>query len=114
MSLNIARRTAAEVVILDLKGWATLGADSDRLSEVLHGEIRAGTRKLLVNLSALGHVDSSGVSALLRAFVEMRDSGGVMRLLIPPGRVRELFDALQLSRAFTYLPDEASALATFD
>ena len=113
MSLNIARRTAAEVVILDLKGWATLGADSDRLSEILHGEIRAGTRKLLVNLSALGHVDSSGVSALIRAFVEMRDSGGVMRLLVPPGRVRELFDALQLSRAFTYFADEASALAGF-
>ena len=75
MSLNIARRTAAEVVILDLKGWATLGADSDRLSEVLHGEIRAGTRKLLVNLSALGHVDSSGVSALLRAFVNEGQRG---------------------------------------
>jgi hypothetical protein len=37
----------------------------------------------------------------------------VLRLLVPPGRVRQLFDALQLSRAFTYLPDEASALASF-
>ena len=113
MSLNIDRRTEGEIVILDLKGWATLGADSDRLSEFLSGEIHAGTRKLLLNLTQLGHVDSSGIAALMRAYVGMQSSGGVLRLVIPPGRLREMFDVLQLSRALTYLTDEASALASF-
>jgi anti-sigma B factor antagonist len=113
MPLNIARRTAGEVVILDLAGRATIGNDSERLGEALLAEVKRGTRKLLVNLSDLGHVDSSGLAALMRAHVSMTRSGGTMRLIVPAGRVREVFDALQLARAMTYLFDEASALASF-
>jgi len=113
MSLNITRRTAGEVVILDLEGRATIGNDAERLSEALLAEVKGGTRKLLVNLSDLGHVDSSGLAALMRGYVSMERGGGSMRLIVPAGRVREVFDALQLSRAMTYLLDEASALASF-
>jgi anti-anti-sigma factor len=112
MALSIQRRTAHEFVILDLKGRATIGVENDRLNEALRGELTAGTRRLLVNLTDLAQVDSSGLATLVRTFVSMQRSGGVMRLVVPAGRVREVLDALQLSRAMTYHTDEASALAS--
>ncbi len=113
MALDIERRTAGEIVILDLKGRATIGRDTDRLNEALRGELSAGTRKLVLNLTDLTQVDSSGLATIVRSIVSMRRSGGEVRLVIPPGRVREVFDVFQLSTAISCQLDEASVLAGF-
>ena len=68
---------------------------------------------MLANLTELIQVDSSGLAMLVRSFVSMGCSGGAMRLVVPPGRVREVFEVTQLSRAITCFADEASALASF-
>ena len=112
MALTIERRTADDIVILNLKGRATLGADTDTLNDALRGELNAGTHKLVVNLSGLVQIDSSGLATVVRSFVSMRRRGGVMRLVVPPGRVREVFDVLQLSSAMTCETEEASVLAS--
>lgn len=112
MALSIQRRTTGDIVILDLVGRATIGSDSDRLNEALRAELSAGTRKLVVNLADLVQVDSSGLATLVRNFVSMSRSGGVMRLVAPAGHVREVLDVLQLTSAMHSLPDVAAALAS--
>lgn len=113
MALSIERRTEDDVVVLSLTGRATIGPDTDRLNEALRRELDAGTRKLVVNLTAVTQVDSSGLATLVRSFVSIRREGGEMRLVIPPGRVREVFDVLQLTGEMSGLPDEGSALSSF-
>jgi anti-anti-sigma factor len=113
MALTIERRMVGDVVVLDLKGRATIGSESDRLNEALRRELSSGTRKLVANLIGMIQVDSSGLATLVRSFVSMGCSGGVMRLVVPPGRVREVFEVTQLARAITCFADEASALASF-
>ncbi|HVN09125.1 MAG TPA: STAS domain-containing protein [Patescibacteria group bacterium] len=114
MSLTIERRTKGDVVILELKGRATIGGEADRLNEALRRELTAGTRKLVVNLNGVAQVDSSGLATLVRSFVSMGCSGGAMRLVVPPGRVREVFEVTQLARAITCYSDESSAMASFE
>ena len=113
MALSIERRTIGEIVVLDLKGRATIGGEADRLHDALRAELSAGTRKLLLNLSGLIQVDSSGLATIVRSFVSMGCGGGAMRLVVPRGRVREVFEVTQLSKAIQCLPDETAALATF-
>ncbi len=113
MALTIERRMAGDVVVLDLKGRATIGSEAERLNDTLRRELSSGTRKLVANLTELIQVDSSGLATLVRSFVSMGCTGGVMRLVVPPGRVREVFEVTQLSRAITCFVDEASALASF-
>ena len=113
MAITIERRMAGDVVVLELKGRATIGSETDRLNEALRRELSSGTRKLLVTLAGLAQVDSSGLATLVRSFVSMGCSGGAMRLVVPPGRVREVFEVTQLARAITCFADEASALASF-
>ena len=113
MALTIERRTAGDVVVLDLKGRATIGRDADFLNEALRRELSAGTRKLLANLTDLVQVDSSGLANVVRTFVSMRRGGGEMLLVVSPGRVREVLEVTQLARAMTCYYDEASALASF-
>jgi len=113
MAPSIERRTAGDIVVLDLNGRATIGREADNPNEALRQELNAGTRKLPANLTDLAQVDSSGLANLVRTFVSMRCSGGVMHLVAPPGRVREVFELLQLSRAINCFADEASALDSF-
>jgi len=113
MSLTIERRTAGDIVIMDLRGRATIGSEADRLHDALRAELSAGTRKLLLNLTGLIQVDSSGLATIVRSFVSMGCSGGAMRLVVPPGRVREVFEVTQLAKAIHCLNDEASGLASF-
>ena len=113
MALSIERRTVDDIVILNLRGRATIGSDAERLSEALRQELDAGTKKLVVNCSGLSQIDSSGLAAVVRTFVSVRRSGGVMRLVIPPGHVREVFDVLQLSGTISYGVDEASVVSSF-
>ena len=112
MALSIERRVDADVVILTLSGRVTIGPSTDQLNDALRSELSAGTRKLVVNLTAVSQVDSSGLATLVRNFVSMRREGGVMRMVIPPGRVREVFDVLQLTGEMSGLPDEGSALSS--
>jgi anti-anti-sigma factor len=67
----------------------------------------------VVNCTGLTQIDSSGLATVVRSFVSMRRAGGMMQLAIPAGRVREVFDVLQLWDAMTCLPDEGTALASF-
>jgi len=111
MALSIERSTTGDIVILNLSGRVTIGKDTDALNDALRGELSAGTRKLVVNLSGVSQIDSSGLATVIRSFVSIRRSGGMMRLVIPPGRVREVFDMLQLSSTMTCEGDAASVLA---
>jgi anti-sigma B factor antagonist len=113
MALDIERRVQGNVTILALKGRATIGSETDRLNEALRRELAEGTTRLLVNLTGLSQIDSSGLATLVRSFVSIGCNGGSMRLVVTPGRVREVIEVTQLSRAIPCLADEATALAGF-
>ncbi len=113
MSLQATIRHSGDVTILDLEGRAIIGASSDLLARELRRLRESGARKLLVNLSGLTQIDSSGLSTLVRAFVSLGHSGGSLKLLGVRGRVREVLSVTRLLRAIPIFDDEASALASF-
>jgi len=88
VGLKISIRESGDVTILDLQGRATIGVDSDLLSSHLQRLVANGVRKLLVNLSDVTQLDSSGISAITGTYVSLGRHGGSLKLLGPCGRVR--------------------------
>lgn len=113
MSLQISIRTSGDVTILDLQGRATLGADCDLLSGHLQMLIANGVRELLINLTDLTQLDSSGISAISRTYVSLRGQGGSLKLLHPSGRVQSVLRVIHLPDVIPTFEDEAQALASF-
>ncbi len=113
MVLQATIRESGDVTILDVQGRATIGADNDRLARELRRLLDAGTRKLLVNLEGVTQIDSSGISTVVRSFVELERSGGRLKLLVPAGRVRQVLATARLLAAIPGFDDEATALASF-
>jgi len=48
MSLEISTRKVGDISVLDLKGRATLGKDTDKLNDALRDLVAGGARKVLV------------------------------------------------------------------
>ena len=113
MGLQISIRTSGDVTILDLQGRATIGADCDLLSGHLQMLLANGVRELLLNLTGVTQLDSSGITAITKAYVSLRDQGGSLKLLRPSGRVRSVLGVIHLLDVIPAFEDEAQALASF-
>ena len=97
MSLQVAIRESGDVAILDLRGRSTIsGGESQLLSSHIQKLVADGKRKLLLNLTDLTQVDSTGVSIIARTYVSLRGQGGDLKLLRPGGHVLEVLKPLHL------------------
>ena len=113
VGLQISIRESGDVTILDLRGRATIGVDSDLLIGHLKKLIASGVRKLLLNLADVTQLDSSGVSAIVGTYVSLRAKNGDLKLLYPCGHVLEVLRTLHLLEIIPSFEDEAQALASF-
>ena len=113
MGLQISIRESGDVTILDLRGRSTIDGESELLSDRLRKLIANGVRRVLLNLSDLTQVDSSGVGVIIDAYVSLRDQGGDLKLLCPRGRVREVLRVLRLLEIIPYFENETKALISF-
>ncbi|HYL09700.1 MAG TPA: STAS domain-containing protein [Candidatus Acidoferrales bacterium] len=114
VSLNISIREAGSVRVLDVNGRITIGEPSDRLHQELRYLAEHGWNKILVNLNDVLQIDSSGISSLVRNSMTLARTGGSLRLLCGPGRVRDALTVTRLIEAIPTFDNEATALASFE
>jgi anti-sigma B factor antagonist len=113
MGLQISVRHAADVVIVELYGKATIGRANEILNNRLRQLIDDGTDKILVNLTDVTQLDSSSISTIVRAFVSLKNRSASLKLLRPRGNVRLVLETLRLLDAIPVAEDEAEAIASF-
>ena len=112
--LQISIRKSGEVTIVDLRGKFTANdGESEVLRSRLEKLISNGVHKLLLNLTDLTRIDSSGVSVIAETYVSLKKRGGRLRLLGPRGRVLQVLAVLRLLDIVESFEDEAQALASF-
>ena len=114
VGLQISIRESGDVTILDLRGRSTIDSgESKLLSSRLEELLANGVRNLLLNLTDLSQIDSSGLNVIIGTYVSLRGLGGDLRLLCPRGRVLEVLTVLRLPDVIPSFEDEARALASF-
>ncbi|MFD9461802.1 STAS domain-containing protein [Streptomyces sp. NPDC060027] len=77
----------------------------------LADQIRGGHRHLLLDLSAVPFMDSSGINALLKAHDETGRAGGSVCLVSPAPVVRRVLDLTGVSLTIASLDGVEAALA---
>jgi anti-sigma B factor antagonist len=113
VGLQISTRESGDVVILDLRGRATIGVDSDLLIDHLNKLIATGVPKLLLNLASVTQLDSSGISAIVGTYVSLRRQAASLKLLCPRGRVQAVLRVVRLPEIIPTFENETEALASF-
>ena len=81
MSCTASVRHTGNVAIIDLAGRVMRTSGCEVLHDAIKGEVERGRKNLLLNLSEVDYIDSSGVGELAGAFVTLAKLGGQMKLI---------------------------------
>jgi len=76
-------------------------------------EAIAGRKRVLIDLTDVQFVDSSGLGALLSCLRQISADGGRLRLCGISRTVRSLFELVRMHRVFDIRATQAEALAAF-
>ena len=68
------------------------------------------TPKVVINLSKVAYVDSSGLATLVEILKNMRTYGGRMRLANLSPKIKSLFEITKLEKLFDIQPTEEDAV----
>ena len=113
MALSIASREVDGVTVLDLNGRITLGEGSVQLRDAIRDLIGKGQKSILLNLSEVNYIDSSGLGELVSAYTTARNQGAALKLLGLTKKVNDLLQLTKLYTVFDIYDDEASGIASY-
>ena len=113
MSVKIDTRKVGDVTVVDVSGRITLGEGSSALRDVLRDLTAQGNKKILLNLSEVSYIDSSGIGELVSGFTSVSNGGGTPKLLGLTKRVKDLLQITKLYTVFDVHEEEAHAIRSF-
>jgi anti-sigma B factor antagonist len=113
VSLYINQRRAGEVVVLDLKGRVKVRGNTVELHKAIRCLVEEGKTQILIDLSGVTHIDSSGLGELISSHISAGNHGGVVKLAHVTEQLKELMEITKLTTVFDVYDDEAKALSSF-
>lgn len=113
MSVKLNSRQVGDVTVMDLAGRITLGEGSSTMRDALKEAITKGQKKILLNLSEVSYIDSSGIGELVSAFTTVTNQGGQLKLNGLNKRVKDLLQITKLYTVFEVFDEESTAMRSF-
>jgi len=112
MDLQITEKLLSEKrAVLSLNGRLNAVTAPD-LKAQLKRLVEGGHIQLVVDLTDVPFIDSSGLAALVSAFKAAREAGGTIKLAGLSEQTRTIFTLTRLDRVFELYPDAEVALDT--
>ncbi|MGI8742633.1 MAG: STAS domain-containing protein [Bryobacteraceae bacterium] len=113
MSVKLTTRQVGDVTVIDAAGRITLGEGASAFRDVVRDLATKGDKKLLLNLSDVSYIDSSGIGEMVSGFTTVTNHGGQLKLLGLSKRVKDLLQITKLYTVFEVFDDEAAAVRSF-
>ena len=98
MNYDVGERYNA--VVVTLKGNVMGGPDGSKLHETLHELREQGKKNVVVDLSKVKFMNSSGLGMLISGLTTMRNAGGDLRLANVADRIQSLLVVTRLITVF--------------
>ena len=111
--MQITERHIGDVVVLDLNGKLTQGDTALRLRDKINSVVQQGLKQVVVNLSDVSYMDSSGIGELVRSYTTVTRQGGALKLLGLTKRISDLLAITKLLTVFDSFDTEKEAIASF-
>lgn len=104
------KRIDPDIVVLQLAGRLTLGRDAQHVEWQVADLVKSAEKKVILDLSQLDHIDSTGIGIVVACSGKLRQSGGELRLAGAKGLVAEVLKLTNVS-AIVSMFDNADAAA---
>lgn len=102
-----------DINILKLRGAFRLGPAVETFRGAMDEVMREGGPKVIVNMTEVNSMDSSGIGALVRSQTAAKQHGGAIKLVNPSKLVVQTLNFVGLLNVFEVHPDDTSAINSF-
>lgn len=113
MALKLNRKDDSGVTVIEAHGRIVLGEETNKLREEIKQLLAAGVKKIVINLSGVDFIDSSGLGALVGLYSTANAQGAKIRLASISKRFRELLMITKLLTVFEVYDEESAAIQSF-
>lgn len=111
--MKIETRTVGDVHVLDCSGKITLGEGTMAIRNTVREVLKNGGKKIILNLSDVNYIDSSGIGELVSTFTTVTNQGGQLKLLNLTKKIQELLQITKLLTVFSVYQSEQDAISSF-
>ena len=108
--MQIDIRKADNVIIVDLSGRLVAGVGNEMLRDVMDELVAEGWKLILLNLSGVSWIDSSGIGELVASIKMAKRFGVSVKLLRIGDRVKHVLSISQILPLLDVFEDEEEAL----
>jgi anti-sigma B factor antagonist len=112
LNFSAAIRHTPQASLIDLRGRLTF-FEVGILRENVIRLLSEGHKHIVLNLSALQYLDSSGIGELARIYVMVLKGGGELKVVGLSRNVEDVLKVTHLYQVFPEFPDEEAALRSF-
>jgi anti-sigma B factor antagonist len=110
IDLVLERKTGSGWGVLAVEGEVDLYT-SPQLRDAVTGMIEDGHERIVLDLTKVGFMDSSGLGVLVTALKRIRERDGSLSLVVPEGSVHKVLTITGLDRVFSIHRSVAEATA---
>jgi anti-sigma B factor antagonist len=113
VSVRMTSRQVGDVTVIDAAGRITLGEGASDFRDTIRSLAAKGQKKILLNLSEVSYIDSSGIGELVSGFTTVTNGGGQLKLVGLSKRIKDLLQITKLYTVFDVYDEEATAVRSF-
>ena len=111
--MQIKEHIEDDVVILSLRGNLMGDPETTEFREKIKDLVRDGFLKIVLDVSKVKWINSSGLGALISALTTVNNAGGDMRISNVTEKIKSLFMITQLIKVFKVFESNERAAASF-
>lgn len=111
MDINV--RKHSDVFVIQLKGDLKIGDAVDALRQSVDDLLGGGDARLVLNLTQVPMIDSSGIGILVRTLTSAKQRGGSVKLVSPSKLALQTLKIVGLLNLFEVFDDETKAVSSY-
>jgi anti-sigma B factor antagonist len=111
--LDIELCSLGQAKLVKLRGRLNLGDSVDRLRKTLDDLMGSGDTRIVLDLSEVPWIDSSGIGLLVKILNAAKQRGGSIKLLNPSKFTVQTLKMICLLDQFEIFEDQQQAVASF-
>ena len=110
LELNVSR--TEHIALVRCRGRIVFGEEADELRRVVLGLMNE-TKRIVLNLARIQHIDSSGLGTLVALFISARNRGAEIKLATLSPKARQVLTTTNVYRLFEVHDSTDEAIKSF-
>ena len=111
--MKLTHKEIDGVIILEPKGKIMGGPDATVLHDMLHDFIDQNQKKVVINLSKVEWMNSTGLGILISGLTTLRNNGGELKLACVTDKIESLLTITRLITVFENYDNVEQAISSF-